>query len=265
MSLRTDLAIEKEDIKNLFEKEEETRENIKITRLQNNSEKYVTIDFESLERIVDYEPLEEEILKGIEYVFEGEKETALVAGLGNTEITPDAVGPLTANKILATRHIMGEFAEKNGLEDLKSVAVISPGVLGKTGIETAEIIKGVKDKINPSFLIVIDALASSSLSRLFRSVQISNQGISPGSGVKNKRKEISEKTFSVPVIAIGVPTVVDAKNLAGEITGEKGGADMILTPKDADLLTQKISEIIARSINRFLQPETDREWLLALV
>ncbi len=267
MSIRTDLAIEKEDTKNLYKTSEETVEKIKITRLEKGNEKYVTIEFESLDKIAEYDTLEEEIIKGLRFVVGSVTDNVLVAGLGNTEITPDSIGPLTANKILATRHIAGNFAEKIGLKNLKSVAVISPSVLGKTGIETAEIIKGIKDKISPDFLIVIDALASSSISRLFCSVQISNQGISPGSGVKNSRQEISEKTFNIPVIAIGVPTVVDAKNLANELTGEKvkKETDMILTPKDADLLSHRMSEIIARSLNVFLQPETEKEWVLALV
>lgn len=266
MALRTDLAIEKSDTKKNYQEEIIKRENIVITRHKKEREKYVTIEFESLFHITDYKDLEEEIIKALEFVSGKKYESFLISGLGNTEITADAIGPLTANKILATRHIMGEFAKQNGLESLKSVSVISPGVLGKTGIETAEILRGIKEKTNPEAMIVIDALASGSLSRLYNCIQISNQGISPGSGVKNSRKEISEKTFSVPVIAIGIPTVVDANTLAFEITGETGEkADMILTPKDSDILTDKMSEILSRALNLFLQPETDRDIVLALV
>lgn len=269
MAFRTDLAIEKENGENAFEKEEETKENIKLTRLLNKEkkEKYITIEFPSLELISDYEEIEKKITNELKKAFDKECEKILVVGLGNTEITPDSIGPKTAQKILATRHIAGAFAEQIGLKGIKSVAVISPNVLGKTGIETAELIKGVVDKIKPDGVIAIDALASLSVNRLFRSVQISNNGISPGSGVKNSRREISEKTLNIPVVAIGVPTVVEASNLAFELTGKEitEQTDMIVTPKDADLLSHRISEILARSINVFLQPEIDKEVLFSLV
>ena len=259
MALRTDLAIEKKEINENFEEDKITRENMVITRHKREEERYVTIEFSSLFHITDYDELQDEIINALEFVFGKRHESFLISGLGNTDITADAIGPLTANRILATRHIMGQFAKENGLETLKSVSVISPGVLGKTGIETAEILKGIKEKTNPEAMLVIDALASGSISRLYNCIQISNNGISPGSGVKNSRKEISEKVFGVPVIAVGVPTVVDAKTITNK------NYDMVLTPKDADILTEKMSEILSRAINIFLQKETDREIVLALV
>lgn len=269
MAFRTDLAIEKESLENQFIKEEEVKENIKITKLENEEkkEKYITLEFPNLETLTEYETIEKELLSSLKFVLPEEYENILVVGLGNTEITPDSIGPLTANRLLATRHIAGSFAEQIGLKGIKSVAVFSPNVLGKTGIETAELVKGVADRIKPDAVIAVDALASLSLNRIFRSVQLSNKGISPGSGVKNKRKEISEKTLGIPVIAVGVPTVVDAMNLAYELTGEesKTDTDMIVTPKDADILAHRISEILARSLNIFLQPEIDREVLFSLV
>ena len=190
-----------------------------------------------------------------------------MAGLGNTDITPDAVGPLTVRQILATRHITGQFAESIGLKGLKSVSVISPGVLGQTGIETTELIKCAVDATKPDAVIVIDALAAGSAARLFRSLQLCNTGITPGSGVKNSRREISEKTLGVPVIAIGVPTVMDAESLAAELTGceTEKSADMFVTPKDVDLLCGRISEILSQALNIFLQPEIDRDIIAQLV
>ena len=141
----------------------------------------------------------------------------LVAGLGNIEITPDALGPKTASRILATRHISGEIARSTGLDRLRAVAVMNTGVTGQTGIETGELLLGVIGRIRPSALIVVDALASRRLERLGCTVQISDTGISPGAGVGNHRARIDRDTMGVPVIAIGVPTVVDALTLAFDL------------------------------------------------
>ena len=130
-----------------------------------------------------------------------------VCGVGNTEITPDALGPHTAAGVLATRHISGELARSVGLGDLRPVSVLSPGVLGQTGIETGEILLGIVEKVKPGAVIVIDALASRKLSRLGCTVQMSDTGISPGAGVGNARKEISRDTLGVSVISVGVPIV----------------------------------------------------------
>lgn len=137
----------------------------------------------------------------------------LVAGLGNTEITPDNLGPKTAKGVLATRHITGELARSTGLDDLRPVAVLAPGVLGQTGIETGELLYSVTQKLRPAALIVVDALASRRLDRLGCTVQVSDTGISPGSGVGNARPKIDRQTMGVPVVSIGVPTVVDALTL----------------------------------------------------
>ena len=137
----------------------------------------------------------------------------MAAGLGNSDITPDALGPAAARRIFATRHIPPELSKTAGLENLRQVAVIAPGLLGQTGIEAGELIKAAADRIKPDAVIVIDALAAKSPNRLFKTVQICNTGISPGSGVKNSRKEISEKSGGVPVIALGVPTVIDTDTL----------------------------------------------------
>jgi len=184
------------------------------------------------------------------------RQNVLVVGLGNRNITADSIGPKTAEKILATRHIMGNFAKSIGLENLKSVSVIVPDVLGKTGIEVQEILSGVIKKTNADTVIVIDALCAKSKDRIFRTVQLTDSGIAPGSGVKNSRKELSKNTLGVNVIAIGVPTVIQFPN---------DSENLIVTPKECDLLSDKISEILARCLNIYLQPEIEPEILLELV
>lgn len=282
MAARTDLALElseglKEKIEGV-EQSSETDGEIKITRIKITSEKgkrainrplgdYITLEFPPLFKISDYSSLENAVIRELHRLLSEKKERILVAGLGNTDITPDAVGPLTVRQILATRHITGQFAESIGLKGLKSVSVISPGVLGQTGIETTELIKCAVDATRPDAVIVIDALAAGSAARLFTTLQLCNTGITPGSGVKNSRREISEKTLGVPVIAIGVPTVMDADSLASELTGceTEKSADMFVTPKDVDLLCDRISEILSQALNIFLQPEIDRDIINRLV
>ena len=195
---------------------------------------------------------------------------ALAAGLGNTEITPDALGPQSMKYILATRHITGEYARVAGLEKLRGVSVLAPGVLGQTGIEVCELLKSVVKSICPKVLIVIDALAAKELSRLGCTVQISNTGIIPGSGVGNRRQEISEKTIGIPVIAVGVPTVVDAVTLVYDLAGQEAtvhpkGEGMIVTPKEIDLLIERAAKLTGMAVNCALQREYDFDTLAALV
>lgn len=265
--LRTDLAIESKKDDQNYEKSEYKKGDITVCEIENREEKYITVSFDDLMRISDYGEIEKEVKNQIKALLPKEFEKIMVIGLGNREITPDSIGPSTAERLLATRHIAGEFAEKIGLSGLKSISVISPGVLGKTGVETGEITEGLVKKIMPDALIAIDALAAGSIKRVFRTVQITNTGISPGSGVKNSRKELSFKTLGVPVIAVGVPTVMTAQNLAFELCNKepKEGEDFIVTPKDSDLLCHRISEILSKSINEALQPKIEPEILSALV
>lgn len=141
----------------------------------------------------------------------------LVVGLGNPEITPDSLGPKTSSRVLATRHISGEIARSTGLDRLRPVAVMATGVTGQTGIETGEYILSIVKRIKPNAVVVIDALASRRLERLGCTLQISDTGISPGAGVGNHRTKINKETIGVPVIAIGVPTVVDAATFASDL------------------------------------------------
>ncbi|MCM3215312.1 GPR endopeptidase [Niallia taxi] len=141
--------------------------------------------------------------------------SCLVVGLGNWNVTPDALGPQVCENILVTRHLF-ELQPQNVDKGYRPVSALSPGVMGLTGIETSDIIKGVVEKTNPDFVIVIDALASRSIDRVNSTIQISDTGIHPGSGVGNKRKELSKETLGRPVIAIGVPTVVDAVSITSD-------------------------------------------------
>ena len=203
----------------------------------------------------------------------------LVAGLGNVEITPDALGPKTASKVLATRHISGEIARSTGLDKLRAVAVLNTGVTGQTGIETGELLLGVIKNIRPSALIVVDALASRRLERLGCTVQISDTGISPGAGVGNRRVRIDSDTMGIPVIALGVPTVVDALTLAFDLldidderqgialshTVSPQGRTMVVTPKEVDLLVDRAAHLISLSVNMALQSDIDTKDLLNLL
>lgn len=201
----------------------------------------------------------------------------LVVGLGNNDITPDAVGPRTTRQILATRHISGEVAKQNGFEGLRPISAIAPGVLGQTGIETAEIIKSLSKDLNPAAVIAVDALAARSVSRLGNTIQIASSGISPGSGVMNARKELSSKSLGVPVISIGIPTVVDAATLANDLLnaadGSKGragmfepeGAEMMITPREIDVLIGHACKTLSLAINKALQPSMTLEEIGYLV
>lgn len=203
----------------------------------------------------------------------------LVCGLGNIEITPDALGPRSASRVLATRHITGELARSTGLDTLRPVAVLSTGVTGQTGIETFEFIESIVKKVRPNAVIVIDALASRRLERLGCTLQISDTGISPGAGVMNHRKSINKKSVGVPVIAVGVPTVVDAVTLVCdmlEVNDEKtyeqlrqslspDDRSMVVTPKEIDLLIDRASRLISMSLNCALQQDVDLATLNSLM
>lgn len=203
----------------------------------------------------------------------------LVCGLGNVEITPDALGPKTVSRILATRHIKGEIAKSTGLDKLRPVAVLIPGVTGRTGIETFEFIQSIVKKVRPTALVVIDALASRRISRLGCTLQISDTGISPGAGVQNHRGKITEETVGIPVIALGVPTVVDAVTLVSDLLNvddEKTSSQlsemlspdnrkMVVTPKEIDLLIDRASRLLSLSLNVALQNDIDISLIEALL
>lgn len=186
--------------------------------------------------------------------------TVLVAGLGSRSVTPDALGPMAAGMVLATRHIQGEFARAAGLENLRSTAVLAPGVLGQTGTESTEILRGVCREIHPAAVIVIDALAARSADRLGCTVQLCDTGISPGSGVGNNRPALNRDSLGVPVIGLGVPTVVDAATLVEDIAGTPSDrtsphTSMMVTPREIDLVISRAARLLAMGIQIALQPD----------
>lgn len=187
--------------------------------------------------------------------------TVLVVGLGNRSVTPDTLGPSAADMVLATRHIRGEFARAAGLDDLRPTAVLAPGVLGQTGTESSEIVRGVCREVSPCAVVVVDALAARSVGRLGCTVQLCDTGIAPGSGVGNDRQPLNREVLGVPVIGMGVPTVVDAVTLVREYLREdadapSGGDEppMMVTPREIDLVISRAARLVAMAINGALQP-----------
>ncbi len=220
---------------------------------------------------------EKQLLEGAEVIAKKLRDmlpangTVLTVGLGNRAITPDALGPKTADMVLATRHIQGEFARSVGLSDLRSSAVFVPGVLGQTGTESGEMVKGVCGVIRPAAIIVIDALAARSIKRLGCTVQLTDTGIAPGAGVGNHRAPLNADTFGVPVIGLGVPTVVDAAVIAGEcairpedIRLSPAAENLIVTPKEIDLVISRAARLIAAGIHLALHPNYSPLELISL-
>lgn len=169
----------------------------------------------------------------------------LVVGLGNRDITPDALGCEVVSKIIITNHMKKHAPELLG-GGMRAVCAIAPGVLGTTGMESLEITKGVTEKLEPDLIIVIDALAAADFSRISTTFQLSDAGISPGSGVGNNRDAFTSEALGAKVIAIGVPTVVDAKSVC---ECEKEGEPMMVTPRDIDLVIERCSKTVANAIN----------------
>ena len=309
-NFRTDLASERRDIYNKANKlendingieseKEEINENVKVERVKitnENGEKaigkpignYITIDVKKLKIAQDEdiekaaETLANELKKVVDMHIDNQGEV-LVVGLGNIYVTPDSLGPKVINEIEVTRHII-KYLPQYVEEGTREVSAVSPGVLGTTGIETVEILKGIVDNVKPKLVIVIDALASRSIERISSTVQISDTGIVPGAGVGNTRNEISIKTLGIPVIAIGIPTVVETavlvndsldlfikklqdeaksneylNNLKQEDNYEEirevlvpNDYNLIVTPKEIDDLIENMKDIVAKGINQSL-------------
>ncbi|NLM12336.1 MAG: GPR endopeptidase [Epulopiscium sp.] len=216
----------------------------------------------------------------------------LVVGLGNWNVTPDALGPKVVSKVIVTRHLLEHIPEQID-ESVRPVSAIAPGVMGLTGIETSEIIEGIVEKIKPDLIIAIDALASRKTSRVNATIQIADTGVHPGSGVGNRRKGLTEETLGVPVIAIGVPTVVDAATLVNDTMDHLIDAmikesnkeselykmlqrldeqekyqlireilnpyvgDLFVTPKEIDAVIDRLAYIISNAINIAFHPGID--------
>ena len=305
-NFRTDLALERRDIYRKVNKlqeidgiestEEDINENIKVSRVKITNENgeqaigkpkgnYVTIDVKKL-KIAGGEEIQKASetlsneLKNIIDAHTDKQGEILIVGLGNIYVTPDALGPKVINEIDVTRHII-KYLPQYVEEGTRPVSAISPGVLGTTGIETVEILKGIVDNTKPKLLIVIDALASRSIDRISSTIQISDTGIVPGAGVGNTRQEISQSTLGIPVVAIGIPTVVELATLVSDGIDifidrlqEKaesneylnqlqqndkyeevkealnvGEYNMIVTPKEIDDLIENMKDVVARGIN----------------
>jgi len=321
-SIRTDLALEAKEIYEEESKEsipgvkveKDENENIKITRVKITEEtgvkalgkpigNYITIEVPDL-RYKDIDLMEDvsrNIAQELDKLIDLKDDSSiLIVGLGNWNITPDALGPKVTEKVLVTRH-MTEYIPDQINESVRPVSAISPGVLGITGIETSEIIVGVVNHVKPDLVIVIDALASRKMERVNTTIQISDAGINPGSGVGNNRKELSKDSLGVDVIAIGVPTVIDAVTMASDTIdmiieslkkeGKKDNTllnmidnlnkseklelinevfseqlrDMMVTPKEIDSIIDDISDILADGINISLQPSIHMDNVARLV
>ena len=316
LNIRTDLAIESHemmggssensDISGVKVDVDEDLENkilttwVEVLNEQGSKEmgkpigKYVTIESQAMK---ENDVFAEEIItttlskKLMKLKALDEKDTILIVGLGNWNVTPDALGPKVVSKVLVTRHILESLPEKID-KSVRTVCAISPGVMGLTGIETGEIVKGVVEKVKPNIVIAIDALAARKSSRVNTTIQMSDTGIAPGAGVHNNRMMLNEDSLGVPVIAIGVPTVVDAATLVNdtmdimlqEISKEADGSEfynmlsdleledkyglikevlnpyvgnMFVTPKDIDAVIERLAKIIANALNIALHPGID--------
>ena len=224
VNIHTDLVIEQINDKNLIK--EEVINNIKISRvvmdknnLLNKKEgNYITIELTDITNYEDRENVGKVLVKEIKDILNKnnikDNYECLVIGLGNKKSTPDALGPMVIDNILVTRHLFELNADVK--EGIRKVSAIIPGVMGNTGIETIDIIKGIVDNVKPEFIIVIDSLCASSIERLNKTIQLTDTGIHPGSGIGNMRKEISKDTLGIPVIAIGVPTVVESVTIVND-------------------------------------------------
>ena len=227
--IRTDLAIEAIDNKKIkgITSKEIIEEGIKVTEVMIDEEasqiinkkkgNYITIEFED---VTDYEngkkvekKFSSELTKLINKLNIDKEASCLIVGLGNSKSTPDSLGPLVINNVLVTNHL---FELEEVTDGYRRVSVLVPGVMGQTGLETSEVISSLVDKFKPNFLIAIDALASQSIERVNKTIQMTDTGIHPGSGIGNSRKEISYETLKIPCIAIGVPTVVDAITIVSD-------------------------------------------------
>ena len=198
----------------------------------------------------------------------GEDDCVLVAGLGKRAITPDCIGPEVCRHTLATRHLLGQLPEQ--FSGFRPAAVLTPGVLGTTGMESSETVKAVCDALHPARVIAVDALACRGVERLCNTVQLTDAGIAPGSGVGNRRMALDGESLGVPVVAVGVPTVIDGATLAADLTGravpeDAPGRELLVTPRDIDSRAADISKVIGYGIDLALQPGLKLEELELLL
>lgn len=282
MRVRTDLALEaRESFEGsdtevhgvVVEEEYEEDLDLKVTRVKILSERgaremgkpvgtYLTLEAPGL--AVPDEDYHREISEALadclkELAGDQKSRSVLVAGLGNRDVTPDALGPKAVSNLMITRHLFQEYGrEAMGMESASAVSGIAPGVMAQTGMETSEILQGVIDQTSPDLLVVIDALAARSTRRLGRTIQLTDTGIQPGSGVGNHRGSLTRESLGIPVIAIGVPTVVEA---AAIICDAQGSCErmpphlngMFVTPKNIDEMIKQLSFTLSEALNIVFQ------------
>ena len=209
--------------------------------------KYVSIDFKEMFDENQRKEISLALIDSLNKLYKiKDEDKVLIVGLGNQKIIADSLGPKVADKIMVTNHLYTLLKE----EDLKRVGVFTPKVMGQTGLESADLVMAVSKLFKPDIIIVIDALATSSIKRINKVIQLSDTGISPGSGVGNYRKQIDYETLKIKVLAIGVATVVKASYLLKEEVDID--EDLILTPKEIDEEIEQLSTIIAESINKYI-------------
>lgn len=314
LSFRTDLAIDIAEVRKVSSEsglvtEESTKNGVSVNRIKITTDdaaekfgkakgNYITVDLsgafiDATTHTAAVDVIAGEISNLLHGLNSSKKEkSVLVVGLGNDNMSSDAIGPGAAEGILVTRHLKEYMPELYSELNLSNVSVLIPRVLGQTGIESADIIKAAIDKTSPDAVVVIDALASRSMTRLCKTVQITDTGITPGSGVGNDRDELSSNTLGLPVIAIGIPTVVDSVTLTSEVIRsasekieegieddevygdfvsrlseiiESDGVGMVVTPKDIDRSVVKCSRLLSLAINKALHYGLTQEEINALL
>jgi len=220
---------------------------------------YITLEYKQMDDALLRDGISEEVVNCLDQLTsEIVVNKVLVVGLGNKEMISDAIGPKTAEQILVTAHLFENHQDVG--DGVSNCAAIAPKVMGQTGLESARIVKGVVDFYQPDLLITVDALATNTLSRINRVVQISNTGIVPGSGVGNHRLAINHETMQVPVIAIGVATVTTIGAIVHDVLNEEcelkhDQLDCIVTPRSMDIECDQIASILSKSINCFIHPD----------
>lgn len=275
--IRTDLALEsrerleadKDEMRGVtFEEQYDEKRNVNVTRVKIETENgaksigkpigtYLTL--EAPDMVIpdegSHREISEVLSEQLRALIQKDVESVLVVGLGNREVTPDALGPEVIGNLYITRHILREYGQYAFPEKkMAAISGIVPGVMAQTGMETLEIIKGIINETKPQLVIAIDALAARSVKRLGRTIQLADTGINPGSGVGNHRKGLNEETLGVPVIAIGVPTVVDAATIVYDVCQDvdkipNGIAGMFVTPKNIDETVKNLSYTISEALN----------------
>ncbi len=244
-------------------------DHIKVLKKENILEKemgdYITIEIQSIDDKKTRDTVAEVVAEALKSLMSDNMNKILIVGLGNEQVTADSLGPMVADKIIVTSHLIKLNAIKDPIRD---VSVVVPKVMGQTGIETANLVKAISDHIKPDLILAIDALATNSIERINRVIQLSNTGIRPGGGVGNNRMAIHQDTLNVPVFAIGVATVMSVKALILEslkvldinddsipnVLEEHTPYKMVVTPKEMDEEVRHLEEIIAMGINQGLFP-----------